>query len=100
MFELPVGFVFSSHMLPSNVVTGMRPKHEAGVHTSGKADVLVVTRMSKWEQATETLGSLTISSQLSRNATINLCRRQRRSYQDHYASRLMPSPLHGVLPGI
>jgi len=39
----------------------MRPKHEAGVHTSGEADVLVVTRMSKWEQPTETLGSLTIS---------------------------------------
>ena len=78
----------------------MRPKHEAGVHTSGEADVLVVTRMSKWEQPTETLGSLTISSQSSRNATINLCRRRWRCYQDHYASRLTPSPLHGVLPGI
>ena len=54
----------------------MRPKHEAGVHTSGEADVLVVTRMSKWEQPTETLGSLTISSQSSRNATINLCWRR------------------------
>ena len=59
----------------------MRPKHEAGVHTSGKADVLVVTRMSKWEQPTETLGSLTISSQSSRNATINLSWQQWRSYQ-------------------